>query len=556
MITMKWNRFKNRRAGMSSGFLILMLLLLIGCGDGDNGSNSGGSGGSGGTMVDAVVFLAQKDDATIDELYVSIDDGTAITVEKLSRTLVSGGQVVDFAVSPDGRRVAYKADQQVFGKFELYVVPVEGGTAVNVSRQSTNILEVRDFAWSFDSTTIAFRAFNPVPNTVGNIELFTVSSTGGTPVRVSIFPNIDGEVRDFAWAPNSLLLAYTQNVILGTPTKFDLFSTRPFRQDNNQLSNSAGTNSIIATVTEFAWSPSSSLIAFIAEVETTGINELFVADASSVGLAPVSLSRTLQDLGEITDFAWEPDNFRIAYRADQFLDQRFDLLTVLSDGSQSPILVSNLPNSNSVVRDFAWAPDSSRIAYIADQDTVGVFELFTNNAVGTSPRKVSNVLISGENVQAFAWAPDSSLIAYQANQDEVNKFELYTTSPDIDRDFVKVSGTPTSGGLRTIDAFAWAPDSSRIAYIARQASTDFELYTSTPAGIVNDAVAPVPLPSGGDVDSFNWAPDSSRLAYRADQDKTNVPELYSSQPDGMDNMKISGDLVPGGSVADNYEWVP
>ena len=551
---MEWIRSKNRRAGMSSGLLILMLLLLIGCGGGDNGSNSGGGSG---TIDDAVVFLAQKDDATADELYVSIDDGTAITVEKLSGTLVSGGQVVDFAVSPDGRLVAYKANQQVFSKFELYVVPVEGGTVRNVSRQSTNILEVEEFAWSFDSSAIAFRAFNPVPNTVGNIELFTVSPTGGAPVRVSAFPNVDGEVRDFAWAPSSLLLGYTQNVILGTPEKFDLFSTRPFRQDNNQLSNSAGTNSIIATVTDFAWSPSSSLVAFVADVATTGINELFVADASIVGATPVSLSGTLQTLGEVTDFKWEPNNFRIAYRADQFFDQRFDLLTVLSDGSQAPILVSNLTVDNSTVDDFAWAPDSSRIAYIADQDTVGVFELYTDNAVGTSVRKVSDDLISGENVRAFAWAPDSSLIAYQANQDDINDDELYTTTPNLDGDFIKVSGTPTTGGLRkTFDAFAWAPDSSRIAYIARQASTDFEFYTSTPDGNINDSVAPVPLPSGGIVDSFEWEPNSSRLAYLADQDTLGVDELYSSQPDGTDNIKISGDLVPGGSVANSYEWVP
>ena len=364
---------------MSSGFLISMLLLLIGCGGGDNGSNSGGGSG---TIVDAVVFLAQKDDATTDELYVSIDDGTAITVEKLSGTLVSGGQVVDFAVSPDGRLVAYKANQQVFGKFELYVVSVEGGTVRNVSRQSTNILEVEEFAWSFDSSAIAFRAFNPVPNTVGNIELFTVSPTGGTPVRVSAFPNTDGEVRDFAWAPGSLLLAYTQNVIQGTPTKIDLFSTRPFNQDNNQLSNSAGTNSIIATVSDFVWSPSSSLIAFVAEVDTVGINELFVADASNLNSAPVSLSGTLQDQGEVTGFAWAPNNLRIAYRADQDTDQRFELLTVFADGSQSPILVSNLTLNNSTVDDFAWAPDSSRIAYIADQDTVGVFELLHGQCRG------------------------------------------------------------------------------------------------------------------------------------------------------------------------------
>jgi Tol biopolymer transport system component len=88
-----------------------------------------------------------------------------------------------------------------------------------------------------------------------------------------------------------------------------------------------------------------------------------------------------------------------------------------------------LTNESSEVRDFAWAPDSSRIAYIADQNTVGVFELYTDNTFGTSNRRVSAELSAGENVSAFLWAPDGQLIAYQANQDDINIDELYTTVP-------------------------------------------------------------------------------------------------------------------------------
>ena len=122
-----------------------------------------------------LVFMAEKDSATNVELYASFNNGA--TIVKLSGDIIpAGGNVVDFAVSPDGRQVAYKADQQVSANSNFTSVPVSinGGTAINVSRQSTNILEVEDFAWSFDSSTIAFRAFNPVPNTVGNVELFTV----------------------------------------------------------------------------------------------------------------------------------------------------------------------------------------------------------------------------------------------------------------------------------------------------------------------------------------------------------------------------------------------
>jgi hypothetical protein len=60
---------------------------------------------------------------------------------------------------------------------------------------------------------------------------------------------------------------------------------------------------------------------------------------------------------------------------------------------------------------------------------VGVFELYTDNTVGTSNRRVSAELSAGENVNAFLWSPDGQQIAYQANQDDINIDELYTTVP-------------------------------------------------------------------------------------------------------------------------------
>ena len=96
---------------------------------------------------------------------------------------------------------------------------------------------------------------------------------------------------------------------------------------------------------------------------------------------------------------------------------------------------------------------------------------------------------------------------------------------------VKVSGTQKFGGLRSIDAFAWAPDSSRIAYIAAQDSNYEELYSSTPDGAANN----VKVSGGGTVDSFLWSPDlavTDLIAYLADQQTNNVNELYTSTPEG------------------------
>ena len=130
---------------------------------------------------------------------------------------------------------------------------------------------------------------------------------------------------------------------------------------------------------------------------------------------------------------------------------------------------------------------------------------------------------------------------------------IIASTPPVELEPVKVSGNPTVGGLRSFDAFAWAPDSSRIAYIAAQDSNSEELYSSTPDGAANN----VKVSGGGTVDSFLWSPDltvTDLIAYLADQQTINVNELYTSTPEGQDNSNVSGLLASGGSVTAFYDW--
>ncbi len=52
-----------------------------------------------------------------------------LEIENLS----SSADVDNFAISPDGKTIAFSADLQTIGVFELFVVPIEGGLAVKVS---------------------------------------------------------------------------------------------------------------------------------------------------------------------------------------------------------------------------------------------------------------------------------------------------------------------------------------------------------------------------------------------------------------------------------------
>jgi hypothetical protein len=411
--------------------------------DGSDNQNRSGTLVSGGFVLDqyawaqsildpdTLVFIARKDDATKSELYASFDDGA--TVIKLSGNLVSGGNVLDFAISPDGRTVAYRADQEVNDIEELYTVSINGGAVFNASIIAPTIRPevLDDYEWAPDSSRIAFRANNlDTGPTGGNIELYTNNGFGSNVITVSIAPVIGQNVREFAWSPDSLQLAYTANVIVSRDQQFDLFTTSPISQDNIRLT---GSLPAFADANTIAWSPNSLLIAYLADVNLIDINELFVADPSNppVG-APVPISGTPITGGQVIDYAWSPDSQQLAYLADQFIDEQFELFTALTFGNQLPILVSQLTFDGSDVIDFAWSPDlsiSNRIAYVADQDLVGVFELYSVSPNGSSNTNISGGLDAGEEVIEFKWAPNAALIAYQSNQDDITKFELFTTLP-------------------------------------------------------------------------------------------------------------------------------
>ena len=536
------------RIAVSFICLLILPLTIISCGNGDGDSDGGPSDIP---IFPPTVFMAAKEVAGTVELYASFDDGREII--KLNAQLVPGREVVNFKVSPDGILVAYLADQDTDEQFELYTVPVDGGTAVKVSALFRSASDVQDdFKWAPDSSRIAYRA-NQV--NLDNIELFSVLPDGTSNRRVSISPLFaNGNVDIFKWAPNSAFIAYTaQRTNL---TQFELFSTRPTREDNFPISNLPVIDS---SVQRFNWAPNSSRIAYIADRLIDEKFELFTNVPT--GADNQKVSGNFFDAGDVFDFAWEPDSLLIAYSANQLREDKIELFVSSAASNIGNLRVSGTPMNGAGVADlgeaFDWAPNSSRIAYIADQNTAGEFELFTSTSSGSQNDLVSGELVEDGNVQAFLWQPNSFGIAYIADQDTHQKIELYTSPNDINDGNVKVSGTPMAGD--GVTDFKWALNSSRIAYSADQNTPDvLELFTSTPDGKVNDIVSGTSMAGAGVAESgtgFAWAADSSGVGYIADQDTDEVFELFASQPDGSDNTQLSGDLVVDGDVF-AFEWVP
>jgi dipeptidyl aminopeptidase/acylaminoacyl peptidase len=78
---------------------------------------------------------------------------------RISADLASGGNVLDYQVSPDGQRVVYRADQAVDGLYELFSASVWSGRGqAKLSRPLVPGGNVGSYRISADSRTVAFTA--------------------------------------------------------------------------------------------------------------------------------------------------------------------------------------------------------------------------------------------------------------------------------------------------------------------------------------------------------------------------------------------------------------
>lgn len=536
---------------------LMLSLLTLSCSTGDDAQNANAP------VFPPPVFIADKDLDGVEELYAAFDDGTDIV--KLSNPLVAGGDVAAFRVSPDGFYAAYVADQDTDGVFELFAVVIDktaGDTAVKVSgpMAGSGVFQSPSgdylYGWDPGSSRIAYIADQ---NMAGVFELFTATPDGNENDLVSDLPdpstNPGRDVKDFGWAPNGTLIAYVADQ--DSNDKLELYVSPPDSNLGNRRV--SGIPMVGSGVREnppapsgvylFGWAPDSARLAYIADQDTVNQFELFSSTPGGAG--NLKLSGDLGAGGYVDEFAWAPNGGKIAYTADQLDDPGVELYSTLPDVAGSVIKNSSGLAAGSNVTGFAWAPDSSRIAFIANK-IVARFALYTTSPNNSNNVLVSSNLVADSEVIAFDWAPDSSRIAYIADDFSLNVMELFTTRPAAPL-VNKISGALVAGGA--VLGFEWAPDSSRVAYTADQDVNDVvELYTSAPDGSANDVVSGA-MASGGDVQDFKWAPDSSGVGYRADQDTDGVFELFAAQPNGDDNTKLSGALVNGGDVF-SFEWAP
>jgi Tol biopolymer transport system component len=113
------------------------------------------------SSLERVVFGGNVPGKSVEHLYSApIEGGTAV---RLNPPFVSGGNLAfpngdpSTSITPDGTRVVYVADQEVDGRDEVYVVPIDGsGTAIKLNHALSGTWSVKDAAIDPTGTGVAY----------------------------------------------------------------------------------------------------------------------------------------------------------------------------------------------------------------------------------------------------------------------------------------------------------------------------------------------------------------------------------------------------------------
>ena len=333
------------------------------------------------------------------------------TVTRLSKLVNWKSSIRDFQISPDSTRVVYEADQDTYRVMELYSVPIGGGKVkkLNSTLVSGRGIGYYPFQISPDSTRVVYRADQDTDNVY---ELYSVPIGGGTVTKLNSTLVSGGDTLDFQISPDSSRVVYRADQ--DTYRVNELYSV-PIGGGKVAKLNSTLVSG--GDVFDFQISPDSSRVVYSADQDTDNVIELYSVPIG--GGTVTKLNSTLVNNGDVSfyfndNFQISPDSSRVVYRADQDTEGVYELYSVPIGGGKVKKLNSTLVSGGDVSR-FQISPDSSRMVYRADQDTDWVYELYSVPIGGGTVTKLNSTLVNNGGVSySFQISPDSSRVVYRA----------------------------------------------------------------------------------------------------------------------------------------------
>jgi Tol biopolymer transport system component len=500
-----------------------------------------------------VVYLADHGTDDVDELYSAPVDGSAAPV-KLNGPLPAGGIVgYGFKVSPDSSRVAYAADQIEDNVFAIFVVPMSGGTPLQLTPPG----EVGTMAFSPDGATVVYACVRPGD---GATRLYSVPSDGSQ-ARVEISGAIvaGGNVGSFTITADSSRVIYLADATTNAVTELHSVpldgSAAPVRLNPALAAQPAGHR----VETDFRLTGTGRVLF---RMNTGPLDAFDLYSVPFTGSAPaVRINSTLPTgpffigNGSVTDFQVDAASWQVLYRADQDVSRLYELFSAPLDGSAANVLRSDVRQHIRVDGDvygFAVGADGRKAVYHATEDAGD--DLYSVSLRGPVERRrleaALDFSLTGD--WKLLVTPDSSRVVYRRADDDMEEpyrvIQLRSVPLDASEAPVTLSPVPIFGDVFD---FACTPDSDRVVFRYVRDSDGVGLLCSVPA---DGSAAAVELTPAGTVDdgvaAFRITPDSQRVVFLGAETPT-VTELFAVQASGLSApMQLSAELVAGGDVAE------
>jgi Tol biopolymer transport system component len=364
-----------------------------------------------------------------------------------------------YDVSADGNRIAYPADIEVAGRFDLYVSRVDGSNEIRLVTigASARFGKAR---FSRDGQFIAFTADFEAD---GSFDAYVVPSNeeNATPVRVSPEASV-GDVDDLVWFADSNTLMFT-----GDFTEIRVFEL--WSVDVTAATPTA--EPLIPRAAILAAPPAAGVIQPVlgrdgtilvkARIDADRVIRFHTLDddGQNLDVLPNSVitrtdGTTIAELGQN---GLSPDGTQIAFTADETLGVH-DVWVMPVDGSAAPTQVTTglvAPPAGvinpSTGQRLRWSPDGTQIAFIADYVTVNKDEPFVAPVNGDGQVRLANIGPADDAADAISmtWSPDGSQLFVVADHATPNVVELFALAPDLtDQEPTLVFAMPEGGDLR------------------------------------------------------------------------------------------------------------
>ncbi|MGD1839945.1 MAG: carbohydrate-binding protein [Thermonemataceae bacterium] len=282
------------------------------------------------------------------------------------RKIQTGGNVQDFEVGIS--EIVYTQGGP-FGSSILYSVRFSG-TPVRLSKTSSSFTS-RVANFKIEGNRVVYDFEEGSDRT---FQIFVVPITGGSSTKLNREVG-DGSVIDFQISGNKVV--YLANI--GNNLFFELFSVNISGGTSTKINDNLTAG---GTVQDFRINESGNTVVYRADQDTEEVFELYAVPIT--GGASTKLNGNLATGGDVAANGFPGDAFAfsgntVVYRADQDTDEKVELYQVPITGGASTKLSGNLTNGGNVV-DLQVIDNN--ILYLADQDTDQVFELYL---VATSP---------------------------------------------------------------------------------------------------------------------------------------------------------------------------